>query len=403
MQYRGERDVRKIGNALGVSHVLEGSVRKTGDHVHVNAQLIDTHTDTHVWAEQYDRKLDEVFAIQSDIAQKVADHLHVQISANERVAINRPSTADVTALEPYTHAKNILLTVSFTSKKKTDLLEAADLLNQSIARDPAFFDAYCQLAWVHDYVYFDGYDHTPARLASAEAAIQTAFRLRPDAGEVHLARAWNLYSGYLDYDGALAELETAAQTLPNNAYVFELAGSIERRRGKEEEALRNFERATELDPLNYFVLQQTGVSYHLLRRHAAEEAHLNRMLAIRPNDPETIVVRAWLELDWKAETRPLREAINSIRTTNPAAIPTITDVWLCSALADRNADAAKAAVTTEGDNPVNMGGNVYVSRLFMEGVVARLAKDEDKARSDFAAARVDQEKTVQAQPTFGPA
>jgi eukaryotic-like serine/threonine-protein kinase len=403
MQYRGERNLRKIGNALGVSHVLEGSVRKAGDQVHVNAQLIDTHTDTHVWAEQYDRKLNEVFAIQSEIARKVADRLRARISAAEKVAISQPPTADLTALELYTRARNLLLTVSFTSKKKTDLLDAADLLNQAIARDPAFFDAYCQLAWVHDYLYFDGYDHTPARLASAEAAIEAAVRLRADAGEVHMARAWNLYSGYLDYDGALAELETAAQALPNNAYVFELAGSIKRRQGKEEEALYNFGRATELDPLNYFILQQTGVSYHLLRRHADEKAHLNRMLAIRPNDPETIVVRAWLELDWQADTRPLHEAIDSIRTTNPAAMPTIADVWLCSALAERNAGVAEAALIAEGENPINMGGNVYVDRQFMEGVVARMVKDDDKARSAFTAARAEQERTVQTQPNFGPA
>jgi tetratricopeptide (TPR) repeat protein len=356
-----------------------------------------------VWAEQYDRKLNEVFAIQSEIARSVAGQLHARISPAEKVAINRPPTADVTTLELYTRAKNLLLTVSFTSKKKTDLLEAADLLNQAVTRDPSFFDAYCQLAWVHDYLYFDGYDHTPVRLALAEAAIDAAFRLRPDAAEAHLARAWNLYSGYLDYDGALAELQTAAQALPNNAYAFELAGSIKRRQGRQEEALHDFELATELDPLNYFILQQTGVSYHFLRRHADDEANLNRMLAVKPNDPETIVVRAWLELDWKADTRPLHQAIDSIRSTNPAAIQTIADVWLCSALSERNAAAAEAALITEGENPINMGGNVYVSRQFMEGVVARMAKDDGKARSAFTVARVEQDKIVQAQPSFGPA
>ena len=126
------------------------------------------------------------------------------------------------------------------------MVKAADLLNQAVAHDPTFFQAYCQLVWVHDELYHLRFDHTPARLALAEAAIDSAFRLRPDAGEAHLARAGHLYRGYLDYDGALAELEIARQTLPNDARLFELKGYIERRRpgGNQEEALRNFETRT---------------------------------------------------------------------------------------------------------------------------------------------------------------
>ena len=134
--------------------------------------------------------------------------------------------------------------------RKRNLLEAADLLNQAVARDPSFFKAYCLLASTHDRLYFLGHDHTPARLALAEAAIEAAFRLHPDAGEAHLARAQNLYRGYLDYDAALAELEIAAKTLPNNASVFELKGYIQRRQGKQEEAVRSLERAVDLDPRN---------------------------------------------------------------------------------------------------------------------------------------------------------
>ena len=130
------------------------------------------------------------------------------------------------------------------------MLQAVDLLNQAVARDPSFFDAYCQLAYAHDWLYFLGFDHTSARLALAEAAIQAASRLRPDAGETHLARAENLYRGYRDYDGALAELEVARQTLPNDARIFRLTGYIQRRQGRWEESTRNLERAVELDPRN---------------------------------------------------------------------------------------------------------------------------------------------------------
>ena len=162
-------------------------------------------------------------------------------------------------------------------------MQAADLLNQAVAHDPTFFQAYCQLAWVHDELYHLRLDHTPARLALAEAAIEAAFRLRPDAGEAHLARAEHLYRGYLDYDGALAELEIARQTLPNDARLFELKGYIERRRpgGNQEEALRNLERAIDLDPRNFLLLQQTALSYDFLRRYRRRSSHLGSHVGYR--------------------------------------------------------------------------------------------------------------------------
>ena len=191
MQYRGKQNAREIGDTLRVSHVLEGSVRRDGARIHLNAQLIDTRSDTHVWAEQYDRDLTEMFAIQSEIAQKVAEQLHAKVSASERVAIKSKPTADLTAFDLYTRAKNILVKAGDCTK--AELLQGVDLLNQAVARDPSFFDAYCQLAVAHDTIYIADYDHTSARLASAEAAIEAAARLRPDAGETHLARALNLY------------------------------------------------------------------------------------------------------------------------------------------------------------------------------------------------------------------
>lgn len=135
-------------------------------------------------------------------------------------------------------------------------METADLLNQAVARDPSFFKSYCQLAYTHDLLYFLGHDHTSARLALAEGAINAAFRLRPDAGEIHLARVENLYRGYLDYDGALAELKLAGENLPNNAQIFELRGYIARRQGRWEESTRSLEQAADLDPRNVYTLQQ---------------------------------------------------------------------------------------------------------------------------------------------------
>jgi tetratricopeptide (TPR) repeat protein len=404
MKYRRERKMRQIGKALHVSHVLEGSVRKTGAWLHINAQLIDTRTDTHVWAEQYDRDLKDVFAIQSEIAQKVAEQLHAKISPAEKAAIERPPTTDLTAFDLYSRAKNLLLIASYRTNGRENLLRAADLLNQAVAHDPSFFQAYCQLASAHDLVYFTGFDRTLARLAAAEAATQAAFRLRPDAGEAHLARAENLYRGYLDYEGALAELEVARQSLPNDPRVFELKGYIERRQGKQEEGLHSLERAADLDPRNVLTLQQIATSYELLRNYADAKSVLDRVLAIEPNDMETKVERALVELDWKADTRPLHQLIDKIRATNPDTAQSIANYWLFCALAERDAAGAKEALIASGENPITLANeNVVFNRPFVEGLIARMANDDAKARSAFTAARLEQEKIVEAEPNYGPA
>src|SRR5262249_42648593 len=233
MGYQGKQNTRQVGNALGVSHVLEGSVRKTGAWLHINVQLIDTRTDSHTWAEEYDRDVKGMFAVQSEIAQKVAGQLHAKISPAEKVAIEHPPTADLTAYDLYSRGKNLLLVSASSYSPKENLLQAADLLNQAITHDPAFLQAYCQLAWTHDQLYSLGYDRTSPRLTSATAAIDAAFRIRQDSGEAHLTRAGHLYRGYRDYNGALAELETARKSLPNDARLFELKGLIQRRQGRE--------------------------------------------------------------------------------------------------------------------------------------------------------------------------
>src|SRR5213078_706868 len=173
------------------------------------------------------------------IAKAIADQLQAKLSPSEEAAIERPPTSDISGFDLYTRAKNLIATLATSSVgRKADRLQAIELLNQAVARDPSFFDAYCLLAWFHDDLYFLGFDHTPERLASAEAAIEAAFRLRPDAGEAHLARAENLYRGNLDYKGALAELEIARRTVRNNPQLFELEGYIARRQGRWEEAIQ---------------------------------------------------------------------------------------------------------------------------------------------------------------------
>jgi tetratricopeptide (TPR) repeat protein len=258
------------------------------------------------------------------------------------------------------------------------------------------------VAWAHDGLYMLGFDHTSARLAMADAAVEAAARLRPDAGETHLARAQNLYQGYLDYNGALAELELARRTLPNDWRVYFWTALIQRRQGRWEESIRNCERAISLDPRNFFALEQTAQSYHAIRRYTEETATYDRVLAFEPHDAVTKVARALVELHSKADTRPLHQVIDSIRVANPEATPSIADAWLLCALSERDATATKNALIALGENPINLASteNVRFNRPFFEGVIARLMTDDGKARLAFTTARTEQEKIVQAQPNY---
>jgi TolB-like protein/class 3 adenylate cyclase/Tfp pilus assembly protein PilF len=304
MQYKSgrARNLRKIGKELGVAHVLEGSVQREVNKVRVIAQLIDARTDAHLWAQTYDRDLADVFAIQSEIAKAIADQLQAKLSPNEKKAIEQPPTTDLAAFDLYSRAKSILLTASFSVTGDPDLRKAIELLDEAVKRDPSFFDAYCQLAYAHGYFYGVWGDHTPARLALAEAALQAVTRLRPDAAETHLARAQYLYLGPRDYAGALAELEIARRALPNDPRVFEFTGYILRRRGQQEEGLQNLQRAVELDPRNFLTLQQIALSYQFLGRYAEAIAALDRALGIMPDNVETRTNRDAFYLFWKADT-----------------------------------------------------------------------------------------------------
>jgi serine/threonine-protein kinase len=400
MQYKSgvTRNVREIGQQLGVAHVLEGSVQRSNNRVRVMAQLIDARNDAHLWAEHYDRDIADVFAIQSEIAKAIADQLQAKLSPSEKAAIEQAPTADVAAFELYSRANDIW----GITWQMADVLQVIDLLNQAVARDPSFFKAYCTLAAAHDQLYFFGLDHTPARLALAEAAVQEAFRIRPNAGEAHLARAFHLYNGYLDYEGALAELEVARRSLPNDSRIYAVTGFIQRRLGHWEEAIRSLERAFELDPRNVNGLDQLGDSYAMARRYAEQKSRLDRILTIEPNNLGVKAGRALVEVNWKADTGPLHHLVDEIRMTNPAVMPKIGGQWLLCALAERDVNAAKDALLASDEFPLG-GSAVNFTRSFAEGVIARMTNDEHKAQLAFTAARAEQEKKVQAQPDYGPA
>jgi tetratricopeptide (TPR) repeat protein len=254
-------------------------------------------------------------------------------------------------------------------------------------------------------LYFSEFDHTPARLAMAKDAIDSAFRLKPDSGEAHFARAVHFYRGYRDYDRALAELEVARQTLPNDARIFQMMGFIQKRQGRWEESRRNLERAAELDPRDIETLQAVADNYAAFRRYDEARSWLTRAVAVAgPDDVFMKLELPSLEMELNADTRPLHQAIESIRATNPAAVRgAVADYWLTCALAERDAPAATEALSALHDSEISLGVQVQLNRAFVEGLIARMTNDEDKAQLAFAAARAEQEKIVQAQPDFGPA
>jgi TolB-like protein/Tfp pilus assembly protein PilF len=395
------RNLSEIADTLGVAYVVEGSVWQAGEHIRINAQLTDAHAGNRVWAQTYERRLGDVFAIQSEIVQQILSRLQVALSAKEQAALAERATRDLTAYGLYVRAKALIDTVSLNAQINEKLRDAIELLEQAIARDPDFYLAYCELSAAHDYVYFFGLDHTPARLAAADAALTAVVRLRPDAGETHLARANFLYRCYLDYDHARAELALAQHALPNNAEIFELIGYIDRRQGLWNESARSLQRALELDPRNFFMLQQIALSYQEFRQFAAMTAALDRALMLIPGDRDTRVTRALVDLEWKANPQPLHDAINAILAEDSSAGPDLAAQWFYLALCEHDwaaAAQALAAIPASGTST-----DLNFPRSFCEGLAARARGDAAPAQDAFLAARTEAAKGARDQADYGPA
>ena len=403
-KYRGARNTQEIGHALNVAYVLEGSVRRETGRIHLNAQLIDTRTDAHVWAQEYDRDLSDVFALQSEIAQKVADQLGTEVSAAEKVAIQEPPTTDLVAYDSYLRAKDLIEGISLSPRAKEDLTQAVQLLDQAVARDPLFFLAYGELAGAHDRIYFLGFDHTDARLKLSETAIQSIRRLRPDSGETHLALAQHLYWAYQDYDRAREELAISRHTLPNESRIPLLSGYIYRRQGLWEKSLEEMKQALALDPRNFSILQQISLTYEALRRYKEMAATLDRALTISPKDVPTRVQRAWVDLQSRADPKPLHTTIETILAEDPNAGPVLVNQWLFLALRERDSIAAQRALSAI---PVDGGGcydeNIPFPNGWCEGLTARFRGDEPAARAAFNSARKELKQTVRNQPDYAAA
>jgi TolB-like protein/Tfp pilus assembly protein PilF len=401
MQYKkgSERNLREIAKALGVAHVVEGSVQRSGNRVRVSAQLIDAWTDMHLWADRYDRDLADVFAIQSEIAKTIADHLQAKISPSEKTAIEQAPTTDVMAFDLYERAKILWADVSDPLHAREKLPEAAHLLDEAVARDPHFLLSWCLLSRVHGALYWNGFDHTSARLDLANAAVQTALRLQPDAGEAHLALANYYYFGFRDYGRARSELAIARRTLPNNAEVFVYTGFIDRRQGRWPEATANLEHALDLDPRNLFILQQLATdTYQPQRRYADASRTYDRTLTIVPGDPLTRIYRAQVALDWRADITPYQTTLAALIAENPSIAPDVDypDYALC----ERTEVAAARVLRHYPREGMSTNYRVNCPHAYWEGVVARWQGDSAKAQAAFTAARREVEETLEKQPDF---
>jgi TolB-like protein/class 3 adenylate cyclase/Flp pilus assembly protein TadD len=402
MQYKAgmKRNLHEIAADLGVAHVLEGGVQRSGNRVRVNARLVDARTDQQLWAQTYDRDLADVFAIQSEIAGKIVAQLQAKISPSEKAAIERPSTTDLAAYDLYLRAQELFADTTDPIHAREKLPQAAQLLDEAVGRDPHFIQAWGLLSRVHGAAYFRGHDHTPARLGLANAAVQTALRLQPDAGEAHLALAIYYYNGFRDYGRARSELVIARRALPNSADVFRYTGMIDRREGHWDEATRNLERALELDPRNFFTVQQLALAYGWQHRYADEVRTHDRALAIIPGDPVSRINLALVALDWRADIKPFQATLATLVAENPSQ-PLELDA-LRRALCERPAIAATRALTNyPREGVVNNGVNN--PRAYWEGVIARCQGDSAKAQAAFTAARREVEKTVERQPDFAAA
>ncbi|MEO6971735.1 MAG: hypothetical protein ABI217_12675, partial [Chthoniobacterales bacterium] len=311
-QYRtGARNVREIGQALGVAHVLEGTVRRAGNRVRVNAQLINARTDTHIWAETFDRELTDLFAIQTELAERIVRALQANLSPTEMAGLQEQPTKSVEAYDLYVQARD-LFRWSGIGDPHENGEKALPLLEQALARDPQFALAHYLTSRIHGELFWFGYDKSRARLAQSKAAAETVLRLRPGMGEGHLALAFYHYYSGRDYESAIRELTLAQHALPNESDVASALGMIERRRGRWEESVLHLERARQLDPRNISALWNLSETLTFLRRYAEADRVLAEAAAIAPEAHMIPIARADLALRERGDTAPLRQALQRV-------------------------------------------------------------------------------------------
>jgi TolB-like protein/Flp pilus assembly protein TadD len=392
-------NVAEIAKQLGVASILEGSVQRAAGQVRVNVQLINTLTDSHLWAETFDRNLTDIFAVESEIAQKIAESLQTRLSPKERNAISERPTSDLAAYDLYLQGKELRYQGEINpSRYRENLFEAVRLLDQAAVRDPAFLLAHCELAAAHDLIFFFNYDHTESRLKLAEASIANAVRLQPDAGQTHLAQAIHFYFGYRNYAQAREELTKAQQSLPNDPQILKFLGLIDRRQGRWDEAVRTLERVVELDPRNVDGLGNLAQAYFDLRRYDESLAMFDRIAQLEPGSAAARTFRPSIEVYARADVGPLRAALNTVQAEGPASAADVAPLSFELALYERDPAAAARALMNIPREGYTDQSSLPFPHAWFEGLVAELRGDASAAQSAFTAARSETEKIVREQP-----
>jgi TolB-like protein len=405
MQYRGaaSRNLREIGQALGVAHALEGSVQKIANKVRVNAQLIDARNDAHIWAQTYDRDLADVFAIQSEIAEAIAQQLQAHLSANEKAEMAKPATNDPLAYDLYLRARQ-LDDMSNDPDAKASLLQGISLLEEAVRRDPKFLRAHCLMCETHLDLYWEGFDHSDERREMARVALQKAEEIQPEAGEVHWMKGLYAYHGFRDYNQAVAELNLAKKLLPNEARIYLLAGAIDRRTGRFPEAEVNFKRAVELDPRNFVVVMEAASTFQGVR-HYPEGKHLyEQALTIQPNDPFALYALGFNSFAQTGDTTAWRKPLDLISQQGPEAARSVAyPLLVCSWMQRDRSGAEKAAAQIPADGIANSFDEASVPREYCIGRTAWLFGDKELAGTSLTAARAIFERATLEQPDYSQA
>ena len=374
------RNLREIGRELGVANILEGSVRRDGGKVRVTAQLIETRTNTHLWAETYDRELADVFAIQSDIAQRIAIALQAKLAPNEKAHL---------AARPTTNSEAYVLYL--TARGTEDYVEAEKIYLQAIALDPGFALAYAQVSILNSGFSVD--DRT--RKTRARALAEEALRLSPALGEAHMALGLCLHWGEKNYDAALKEFEVAAAASPNNAEIYVYMGGLYRRQGRWHESIATFERALSLDPRNRGIAYMAANNYLFVRDWAAASTGFNRALELKPDYVLPKIGLAYLEVFRNGNAAAGRKILEDIPASADTHAMVIVARWDLAML-ERDYVAAEKILT---DSPLeNFSPAGDASKTYYKARIALARGDMESAQRYFGEVRPDTEKRVRDNP-----
>ena len=396
MQYRGKAaNVREIGKALGVSTILEGSVRRSGNKVRLNVQLIDANTDEHVWANDYDRDVTDVFAIQSDLAQKITEALQAKLSPAERSQVTRKPTENGEAYLAFVEANNLASSMEDFERLK----QSEQLYERAVELDPNFALAMARYSQLESWIVHDR-ENTPARREKARSLAERALQLQPDLPEAHLALGKCWYYGDQNYDAALREFEIARRGLPNDSGVYLAIGSIQRRQGKWAESTANLEKAVSLNPKDAWPLQNLTYNYGMVRNYDAANKTIDRALALDPTAMEPLGVKSQLAIAEKGDFSVAErgfETLKSIRMTNEQKLKTAdarTDVLL---LERRYSEGLREAESLPDDQLAGSPTGLW-SKYYYIGFARRALQDEPGARAAFLRAKSAVEEQLKYSP-----